>query len=682
MLQDVVHGFGMGFTADFSQISIRLLDIFVGIILILGVFGAYRRSGGWLLPVFMVGYLLAVVAGLAAGSLIKPMYQGMRHIIAGSSAFILLLSLGVITVPKRPRWLPSAAMAVLLLGPLISLNNFYNNDSFAKDEVRDLIAYIEERAGDRDIVVYNNAIMMAFHWHYQQRDDLPVTALPVYPHPANEKTISKLIELSDEYERIWFVKDPPPDNLDDSHLVETWLKENLLLVDREDTRARTMILQVDGYSTLPQLFSSLPAEVKQLQFIENSGQNLTGIRTAFNQPAALPTLWFDLYWDLDSPPTEDDHLRFTLKDSDDQVWVDSSQSFWRGDPRGTSSEGLTRSSYGLMIPDGLPPGDYSLHLQQWDGASGQPSGEQHNLGSILIGNSAEWPLPLDIGFNTAGSIIFENGYRLVGLENTVAEVRPGHSLPVFLYWHSSSYDPETRYELELVGPDGEIWDQESSSPGPEWLTADAWQDDATIREIVGLSFPAEAEAGRYQLRWRLTAADGTVPGRPSWRPWSTEWVNYGTIELQPWPLVTELPNADNVINAEFGSDIILYGYDLPETEINPGDTLDLRLYWQATDQPSDNLLAFVHLISPEDGVIISQLDRIPANWLRPTPGWRPEEIIVDEYELIIPEDVPSGSYQLFTGLFDPETQMRLPVVIRGESQQDDRFQLPSILVVP
>ena len=126
----------------------------------------------------------------------------------------------------------------------------------------------------------------------------------------------------------------------------------------------------------------------------------------------------------------------------------------------------------------------------------------------------------------------------------------------------------------------------------------------------------------------------------------------------------------------------MYGYDLPETEINPGDTLDLRLYWQATDQPSDNLLAFVHLISPEDGVIISQLDRIPANWLRPTPGWRPEEIIVDEYELIIPEDVPSGSYQLFTGLFDPETQMRLPVVIRGESQQDDRYQLPSILVVP
>jgi hypothetical protein len=264
----------------------------------------------------------------------------------------------------------------------------------------------------------------------------------------------------------------------------------------------------------------------------------------------------------------------------------------------------------------------------------------------------------------------------------VAEVRPGHSLPIFLYWHSSSYDPETRYELELVGPDGEIWDQESSSPGPEWLTADAWQDNAAIREIVGLSFPAEADPGRYQLRWRLTAADGTVPGRTSWRPWSTEWVDYGTIELQPWPLVTDLPDADNVINAEFGSDIVLFGYDLPETEVSPGDTLDLRLYWQATDQPSDYLVVFVHLISPDDGAIISQLDRIPANWLRPTPGWRPGEIIVDEYQLIIPEDVPSGSYQLFTGLFDPETQIRQPVVFRGESQQDDRFQLPETVVVP
>jgi len=280
MLQDVVHGFGMGFTTDFSQISIRLLDIFVGIILILGVFGAYRRSGGWLLPVFMVGYLLSVVVGLAAGSLIKPMYQGMRHIIAGSSAFILLLSLGVVTIPKRPRWLPSAAMALLLIGPLISLNNFYNEDSYAKDEVRELIAYIEKRAGDRDIVVYNNAILLAFHWHYQQRDDLPVTALPVYPYPADENTTAKLIELSGEYERIWFVKDPPPDNLDDSHLVESWLKENAVLVDRKDTRARTMILQVDGYSTLPQLVSSLPDEAEQLRIINDSGQNLTGLTTA------------------------------------------------------------------------------------------------------------------------------------------------------------------------------------------------------------------------------------------------------------------------------------------------------------------------------------------------------------------------------------------------------------------
>jgi hypothetical protein len=393
-------------------------------------------------------------------------------------------------------------------------------------------------------------------------------------------------------------------------------------------------------------------------------------------------LWFDLYWDLGAPPGEDDQLRFILKDTADQVWVDDNQPFWREDNQKYSGEKLTRISYGLNIPDGLPPGDYSLHLQQWDGKGGQPTGEQLSLGSIVIGKGNEWPLSQEIDFDTSGSVIFKNGYQLLGMENTSAEVRPGHSLPIFLYWQSSSFDSEARYEFELVGPDGKVWDQESSTPGPEWLTGGAWQDNAIIREIIGLSFPADADPGRYRLRWRMTGADGVVPGRRSWRPWSTEWVNYGTIELQPWPLVTELPDADNVVNAQFGSDIVLFGYDLLEREVSPGDTLDLRLYWQATSQPADDLLVFVHLISPVDGAIISQLDRIPANWLRPTPGWRPGEIIVDEYELAIPDDVPSGSYHLYTGLFDLQTLIRRPVVFREEPQPEDRFQLPSITVAP
>ena len=62
------------------------------------------------------------------------------------------------------------ALALLLLGPLISLNNLYNNSRYAKDDVRGLISYIEEHASSSDIVLYNNAILLALHEHYQERE--------------------------------------------------------------------------------------------------------------------------------------------------------------------------------------------------------------------------------------------------------------------------------------------------------------------------------------------------------------------------------------------------------------------------------------------------------------------------------------------------------------------------------
>ena len=88
------------------------------------------------------------------------------------------------------------------------------------------------------------------------------------------------------------------------------------------------------------------------------------------------------------------------------------------------------------------------------------------------------------------------------------------------------------------------------------------------------------------------------------------------------------------------------------------------------------------LSSDEDGTIVSQLDRIPANWLRPTSGWRPGEYVVDEYRLPMPPDLAPGAYHLYTGLFDPETMARQPLIVDGEIFPEARFQLPSILVEP
>ncbi|MCZ7670729.1 MAG: hypothetical protein M5U34_28060 [Chloroflexi bacterium] len=95
MLQDVVRFFSLGVTVDFSQIAITLLAALSLILLLLGLYAA----GSWQCRAFLLSYLLAVVFGLMVGSyLFKPMYQGVRHIIGGSPAFILLTAWGILFV--------------------------------------------------------------------------------------------------------------------------------------------------------------------------------------------------------------------------------------------------------------------------------------------------------------------------------------------------------------------------------------------------------------------------------------------------------------------------------------------------------------------------------------------------------------------------------------------------------
>ena len=120
MLQDVVRFFSLGLTVDFKEWWARLFNLLTVVLLVLGVVNAGKntQSPRWLKPAFLLSYLLAVVGGLAIGSLIKPMYQGVRHIMIGSPAFVLLIVYGWWGLidhrpPTADRWLSYLAHYLL-----------------------------------------------------------------------------------------------------------------------------------------------------------------------------------------------------------------------------------------------------------------------------------------------------------------------------------------------------------------------------------------------------------------------------------------------------------------------------------------------------------------------------------------------------------------------------------------
>ncbi len=674
MLHDVIRFFALGVTFDFRHWSTPLLEIAILVLFLIGVWAAKP----WKKRAFLLVYLLAVVLGLMAGSLLKPMYQAVRHIMASSPALLLLLSIGAdyLLGPSLgrnvgKRWAVRAVAFLLLLAPLIgsvrALDNLYNDSHYAKGDFRGLINYIEARAGERDLVLYHNAILLPMYEHYRTRPDLKVTALPVYPHLA-EGVEAQLSDLANEYDRVWFVTDPPADGRDSEGKVPGWLERDLDAIDSKSFHGQDVAVSVTGYRTKPLIADTVPEAGQDLDLSWGDLPNVRGIQLGFSQPATVETLWFDLFWQGGAGALKEDmSLRLRLIDQEGDLWAEYSQPLAR-DLEDWSEVDLVRQSYVLPLPSGTPPGNYTLMAQAFDGAESALADGEALTNLQLAQTSRLYGMP---------KVIFDNGLLLQDVELFDYDVRPGHTLPFVIQWQAGAGEmPKLdglRYTVDVISPNGEVLRSQGGKPGADWLKS--WPDGALIREYSGLYFPPDTEPGRYRLRWQMQVEDKVVAGRPFWRPWNSETVEFGSVKVVPWPLNKELPENTNVIEADFGPAIELYSYELNQPT---ADSLELELNWLTKEVPDHSYLIFVHVTDIRDGRIISQVDRLPGNELRPTTGWRSGEVLSEQITLSLPVDLLPSDYAITIGFYDPDDGKRLPVSLGGEPQPHDQLELATI----
>ncbi|MCA9922480.1 MAG: hypothetical protein KC421_08915, partial [Anaerolineales bacterium] len=492
----------------------------------------------------------------------------------------------------------------------------------------------------------------------------------IYPTYAENTAVPQLEALAATYDRIWYVTDPPADNRDRNKLVKQWLDAHLTLIDDYPFPARTTSLSTIVYDTKTDAELAETAVSLNLQW--PNIPTLTAVSLRTQQPVNTPAFWVDLYWQGDV--TANAWLRFVLRGPDGKDWVLSEQSLI------PDAEAMVwvdnqpmRLQYPIHLPLGTPPGTYTLLVQPF-AADGGAYGDFQPLTDVAIADSGAWMAVAERPFAPATAVSFKNGISLQGVELAAGEVRPGHVVPMTLYWQTDNEavaGQDLSYKLLIRHPSGEILREVDGKPGPDWL--EQWPADVVMRQPTGLYFPPDTPPGRYLLSWQLTDGDLIVPGRPFWRPWRSDSVRLGEIEVVPWPLETTLPTDVNVIEAQFGDAIQLYGYTLTEN-----DTLHLTLYWLADTIPTQNYFVFVHLVD-EAGNIVVQRDIIPVDGLRPTTGWRPNELLTDVHTLAVPDSLPDGIYALRVGLFEPNTFARPTVTYQGEAQADNQLELTTVI---
>jgi hypothetical protein len=103
----------------------------------------------------------------------------------------------------------------------------------------------------------------------------------------------------------------------------------------------------------------------------------------------------------------------------------------------------------------------------------------------------------------------------------------------------------------------------------------------------------------------------------------------------------------------------LAGYTLEQLTVNDYQ-LSITFFWQPQTPLPANYTTFLHLRNSENA-IVAQRDSQPLNGAYPTSQWQPGETIIDPITLPLPENLPAGTYSLYTGMYQLDTLERLPV---------------------
>lgn len=198
-----------------------------------------------------------------------------------------------------------------------------------------------------------------------------------------------------------------------------------------------------------------------------------------------------------------------------------------------------------------------------------------------------------------------------------------------------------------------------------------------------------ALAGLARQHRRLFVALGDPVAEEGWaRDWLNQnafWAGHewlGSLQLLTYGAAPGLPAAapDRPINGRLGEQIELLGYQVEGSAWKPGDGVLLSLFWQRQEAVDGDYHVFVHLVDG-DGQLVAQNDSMPVGGMRPTSRWGDGEIVVDRRGLFLPGELDPGDYELWVGMYRPETGDRLAVEASDGRALGDRVLLGVLTVV-
>jgi hypothetical protein len=404
----------------------------------------------------------------------------------------------------------------------------------------------------------------------------------------------------------------------------------LLFANFETPLRRTTLLP-DGVYGLPQMTPlDYAGEIRLLTFEPQQ----------ISQPADQPVP-ITLYWQAQRPIGVSYLVGVQVVDEQGVVWSrETLRPYnWRfiSGNNPWPLDGYRVDPFEMELLDGTPPGRYHFLVGLVREDTGQTIAA-HEFGQINITEPVRGERPLESGLlpvdNPQGP-----GLNLLGTRLDRDQAVPGDPLRLTLLWQidDPAAIPTDRLRLALHDAAGNLLWEWETAVSPTYPPRSAQPDDRLRTELI-VRLPAAIPGGQHI--WYAALGTAVWP--------------VGTITINEPDRSFIPPELTHPVNQPLGDVATLLGAILTDDHL----PTSVHLVWRAEAETAVSYRVFLHLIGPE-GQIVAQSDGEPANWSRPTTGWLPGEIIVDERILSLPDTLPAGEYRLLAGLYDPAGGQRL-----------------------
>lgn len=608
---------------------------------------------------------------MAIGFLINRFYPffptGGERLLLFTLPYLLLLLAGALADLWR-RWaIGLVALFVLMTTALAGVAVFYSLPRYQSEDYRPLIRQIVQQGTDSDTVLATFPWQVGFWRAYAPQYGLTSTAGP-------------RLQLVSDRSVTW--------GAPVAQVLDTALAQGMLWLPSLRSIGSTLPVAMDDYLTgravnfaqrwvsattrldawhYPAAIATTPVAITPVAIDWGEVQLVGAGVTTTTLPAANFPLIIALEWQSGADlPAAGVTLRLQ---KEGHTWA--SRDYQPLGSLATRQSGkLLHEAVGLIVPAGLPPGDYELVLGLVDGHdelypprnSPTPNAQLILLTTVTItAPSAPLPpfrLPIQHPLLQPLTTQAVNGVALLGYSGD-QQVMAGTALALTLFWQSQAAGlPERQIYVSLVDENGAAVAGWEGWPVPTYPLTQ-WAPGALVQTPVAIVIPPTVPSGMYRVIAGLhDPISGAKSAPVALGQFAVQQRNASFSPVAP-PTVLATP-------AQFGTHVQLLGYGL-ETQ---ADQLYLTLYWQVLQPLWPPHHIFVHL-DQVDGGTVAQADAAPqtADGPAPTGSWQPGEYLVTHH--VLPLSAASDAPLLLrVGLYRPTTEVRLPLSVAGAPAGD------------